>query len=446
MATETMDGLLSFTESKTTGGNYFVSNYPPYSFWTPTQLGAFFSTLERPPETQVPLGIYIHIPFCRKRCHFCYFKVYTNKKAVEIQGHLQSIINELAIYSQKPFTGARKPSFIYFGGGTPSYLSTTQLTTLATEMKKIFPWEKAEEITFECEPGTLTQKKIQVIKKIGVTRLSLGVEHFDNHVLEINGRAHRSAEIFRAYEYARTASFSQINIDLIAGMVGETEKKWQETVKQALLLEPDSLTVYQMEVPYNTAIYKTMKLSGKKIAPIADWPTKRGWTNYAFEEFEKAGYTVNSGYTAVRNPSRTRFVYRDQLWKGADLIGVGVASFGHIQGIHYQNEQNFESYDKKIATREVPAYKTLALTQEERLIRELILQLKLGHVSRCYFQKKFQIEIYQRFSRQLHLLRKAGLLNWDKENLTLTRLGLLQVDFILPEFFLPRHRNAGNTL
>ena len=119
---------------------------------------------------------------------------------------------------------------------------------------------------------------------------------------------------------------------------------------------------------------------------------------------------------------------------------------GHIQGIHYQNEQNFESYDKKIATREVPAYKTLALTQEERLIRELILQLKLGHVSRCYFQKKFQIEIYQRFSRQLHLLRKAGLLNWDKENLTLTRLGLLQVDFILPEFFLPRHRNAGNTL
>ena len=421
---------------------YFVSNYPPYSFWIPEQVEEFSTALERPTGAEVPLGVYVHLPFCRRRCHFCYFKVYTDKNASEIQAYVESIITELSIYARKPFVGDRKPAFLYIGGGTPSYLSTTQLTSLAGKMKELFPWTEAEEITFECEPGTLTEKKIGVIKEIGVTRLSLGIEHFDDHILEINGRAHRSSEIFRAYDFARSISFPQINIDLIAGMVGEAEETWRETVKQALFLEPDSVTIYQMEIPYNTSIYRDMRVSGERIAPVADWEAKRGWVQYAFEEFEKAGYTVTSGYTAVRDPSRTRFVYRDQLWKGADLVGVGVASFGHIQGTHYQNEHDFEPYRSKLAQRELPVHRALRLTEEEQLVRELILQLKLGRVSRHYFQDKFQVDICRRFSRPINLLREADLLNWDEETVRLTRTGLLQVDFLLPWFFLPQHRNA----
>ena len=433
---------MSTAESETTAGNYFVSNYPPYSFWTPEKVEEFSTALERPPGAEVPLGVYVHIPFCRRRCHFCYFKVYTDKNASEIQAYVDSIIAELSIYARKQFAGGRKPVFVYLGGGTPSYLSTTQLTSLAVEMKKLFPWTEAEEITFECEPGTLTEKKMRVIKEIGVTRLSLGIEHFDDPILEINGRAHRSAEIFRAYDFARSISFPQINIDLIAGMVGETEQKWCETVKKALLLESDSVTIYQMEIPYNTSIYRDMRVSGERIAPVADWETKRRWVRYAFEEFEKAGYTVTSGYTAVRDPSRTRFVYRDQLWKGADLVGVGVASFGHIQGTHYQNEHDFEPYRSRLALQELPVHRVLKLTEEEQVIRELILQLKLGRVSRRYFQDKFQVDICGRFSQPIHLLREADLLDWDEETVRLTRAGLLQVDFLLPWFFLPQHRNA----
>ena len=433
---------MSAAEVETTAGNYFVSNYPPYSFWTPEKVEEFSTALEQPPGVEVPLGVYVHIPFCRRRCHFCYFKVYTDKNASEIQAYVDSIIAELSIYARKQFARGRKPAFVYLGGGTPSYLSTTQLTSLAVEMKKLFPWTEAEEITFECEPGTLTEKKMRVIKEIGVTRLSLGIEHFDDPILEINGRAHRSAEIFRAYDFARSISFPQINIDLIAGMVGETEQKWCETVKKALLLESDSVTIYQMEIPYNTSIYRDMRVSGERIAPVADWETKRRWVRYAFEEFEKAGYTVTSGYTAVRDPSRTRFVYRDQLWKGADLVGVGVASFGHIQGTHYQNEHDFEPYRSRLARQELPVHRVLKLTEEEQLIRELILQLKLGQVSRRYFQDKFQVDICGRFSQPIHLLREADLLDWDEETVRLTRAGLLQVDFLLPWFFLPQHRNA----
>src|SRR5207302_2311572 len=129
---------------------------------------------------------------------------------------------EFALYAPKSFVGGRKPNFIYFGGGTPSYLSADQLRHLTDGMKALLPWDEAEEITFECEPGTLTDHKLKAIRDAGVTRLSLGVENFSDHILDINGRAHRSREIFRAYNFARELDFPQINIDLIAGMVEET--------------------------------------------------------------------------------------------------------------------------------------------------------------------------------------------------------------------------------
>ena len=118
----------------------------------------------------------------------------------------------------------RKLNFVYFGGGTPSYLSTRQLESLVSRLSAVSPWQDAEEITFECEPGTLSETKLSAIREMGVTRLSLGVENFDDRILEVNGRAHRSPEIFRAYEVARSLNFPQINIDLIAGMMGETDE------------------------------------------------------------------------------------------------------------------------------------------------------------------------------------------------------------------------------
>src|SRR5580704_12297726 len=207
---------------QTTAGNYFISNYPPYSFWTPDSVREAFDALERAPRPDTPLGIYLHIPFCRKRCHFCYFKVYTDKKADEIEGYLDAAITELKLYSEKPFIAGRKPKFIYFGGGTPSFISSKQLTRVVDDMKRLLPWDDAEEITFECEPGTLTEGKLEVIKSLGVTRLSLGIENFDDHILQINGRAHSSKEVGKSYEFARSIGFPQINIDLIAGMMGET--------------------------------------------------------------------------------------------------------------------------------------------------------------------------------------------------------------------------------
>jgi len=138
---------VSLTE-ETTAGNYFVSNYPPYSYWNQDQVSQAFEALDRPPRAGAPLGIYVHIPFCRKRCHFCYFKVYTGKDSSEIDGYLDAVVRELTLYSGKRFIGGRKPSFIYFGGGTPSYISTRQLTHLVDGMTGLLPWDQAEEVAF----------------------------------------------------------------------------------------------------------------------------------------------------------------------------------------------------------------------------------------------------------------------------------------------------------
>ena len=149
-------------------------------------------------------------------------------------------------------------------------------------MKAILPWDAAEEVTFECEPGTLTDHKLKAIRELGVTRLSLGVENFSDHVLDINGRAHRSRRFIGRMNSRANLEFPQINIDLIAGMVEETEANWQECVRQTIELSPDSVTIYQMEVPYNTKIYQEMKTAGRLVAPVADWETKRRWVDYAF--------------------------------------------------------------------------------------------------------------------------------------------------------------------
>jgi len=429
-------------------GSYFVATYPPFSVWSPDAIDRDAKpALSAAPEATVPLGLYLHIPFCRKRCHFCYFRVYTDKNAQEVAHYLDVLAREWEIYGQLPAIADRPLNFVYFGGGTPSFLSTQQLQGLVKRLTAVAPWSHAEEITFECEPGTLTAAKLSAIRRMGVTRLSLGVESFDDRILELNGRAHHSAEIAEAYQGARSFDFPQINIDLIAGMLGETDDNWHRSVQRTLELEPDSVTIYQMELPFNTTISKDLlKRTGQFAEPIAGWPQKRQWMEEAFEALERAGYHVGSAYTAVKDPTRTRFVYRDRLWQGADMAGLGVASFGHVNGVHMQNKDTWESYSEAIVRGELPLGRAYRPTEEERMIRELVLQLKLGTVRPAYFEGKYAVSILKRFRDQFASLAAEGYLaGANDEAVSLSRQGLLRVDVLLPRFFLPEHAGIRYT-
>tara|TARA_R110002095_G_scaffold194927_1_gene173380 strand:- start:2306 stop:3616 length:1311 start_codon:yes stop_codon:yes gene_type:complete len=432
------------TTGTTEIGSYFVSNYPPFSQWKQEYVTRIHEVLNQSPDASIPMGLYIHIPFCRKRCKFCYFRVYEKQNAKTIDRYVQALEREFELLSQVEAIRGRTLDFTYFGGGTPSYLSSKQLLSVRDRLSSLLSWETAKEVTFECEPGTLNLEKVQTLKEIGITRISLGIESFNDQLLEANGRAHLTPEVFRAYEWIQDVGFPQVNIDLIAGMMGETDENWTESVEKAAALSPDNITIYQMELPHNTIISKDIKEMGIT-SPIADWATKRRWMNEAIESLQSKGYHLASGNELVKNPETDRFAYRDNLFRGNDLIATGVSSFGHMQGVHYQNLDRLENYLETVEAGELPINRALEPTERQRLIREFVLQLKEGRVLTQPFFDKFGVKLNEEFSEALENQQKAGYLTFDESQIKLTRKGLLQADSLLTEYFEPEHRMVRYT-
>lgn len=433
------------TEKKTEVGSYFISNYPPYSRWNAESIAAVEQALHQPPQVTTPLGLYLHIPFCRKRCKFCYFKVFTDVKAEDVQRYVDALCKEISMVAELPIMGQRPFRFVYFGGGTPSFLSPKQLTTLADRLRQHISWDGAEEVTFECEPGTLSETKVKTLREqVGVTRLSLGVENFDDKVLEENGRAHLSKQVFASWQWIQDAGFANVNIDLISGMVGESWDNWKENIRRTVELSPDSVTIYQMELPFNT-VYSADILGNKIETPVADWPTKRAWVDYAFAELESAGYSVSSAYTMVKDASKVNFSYRDNLWTGADLIATGIASFGHASGIHYQNLADLEKYYAAIDGGNLPLGRGFVPTKHQLLVREMILLLKRGYLSIGYFRDKYGIDIYQQWPDAWQTYIDNEYVTIDGDTIRLSRPGLLRADALLPAFFEEEHQGVRYT-
>ncbi len=430
---------------KTDVGSVFVSNYPPYSFWEEDVVERALSSLDAKGDPDTPVGLYLHIPFCRKRCKFCYFRVYTDKNARDIDTYLEALAAEVEMNGTKARFEGRHLDFVYFGGGTPSYISVKHLETLVERVKAVFPWRRTREVAFECEPGTLSQPKLEAIRKIGVTRLSLGVENMNDDILRENGRAHLRQEIEEVLPWIEALDFPWVNIDLISGMVGETWETWCETVSRAIDIDADTVTIYQMELPFNTTYSKALRDDAAGAPNVADWETKRAWHDYAIERFELAGYRATSAYTLSKNGRPGGFVYRDALWRSSDMIGTGVASFSHVGGVHYQNKTGWDPYLNDLAEGRLPVGRGFIPSAEELLTREMILQLKLGTIEPSYFSGKFGEDILSKFGTVYSGLEDDGMLSVSADRVQLSRRGLLRVDQLLPRFYDAAYRNARYT-
>ena len=431
--------------TKTEVGSYFISNYPPFSQWDKNELPKVESAMAAAPINETPLGLYLHIPFCRKRCKFCYFKVFTDQNAKDIEAYVAALCREIELVSKLPVMGDRPFRFVYFGGGTPSFLSSKQLTSLVDRLRENINWDQAEEVTFECEPGTLQESKLKTLRELGVTRLSLGVENFTDSILEENGRAHLSKEVYRSWDWIKNLDFPNVNIDLISGMVGETWENWKFNIAEAIKFSPESVTIYQMELPFNT-VYSKDILGNKIETPVADWQTKRDWLNYAYDEFLAAGYKVSSAYTVVKDDGKVNFSYRDNLWQGSDLLATGIASFGHVSGVHYQNKADMKQYQSDLMEHgRMPLGRAYQPSPQQLLIREMILQLKRGYLDPGYFQKKFDINILSQWETEFTAHRDNGMLEFDESEIRLTRKGLLHADALLPVFFEAKHQGVRYT-
>jgi oxygen-independent coproporphyrinogen-3 oxidase len=228
-------------------------------------------------------------------------------------------------------------------------------------------------------------------------------------------------------------------------MVGETWDNWKDSVRRTVELSPDSVTIYQMELPFNT-VYSKDILGNHVEIPVADWPTKRAWVDYAFDELAAAGYHISSAYTMVKSPDKVNFSYRDNLWRGSDLLSTGIASFGHVSGIHYQNLPDWGGYiGSLLEENKLPLARAMRPTQHQLLIREMILQLKKGYLDADYFRQKFGAEIVDQWRGQWQTYADQGMLTIDGDRIELTRKGLLHADALLPAFFEPEHQGVRYT-
>ncbi len=347
--------------------------------------------------------------------------------------YVSDLLHEIKLINSLPVAQNRLPKFIYFGGGTPSLLPLSQLKRLFSEMKARFPWDQTEEVSFECAPKTATSEKIAFLREAGVTRISMGIQQLNDEVLKANGRIHTSADTQRAFSIIKSESFAVFNVDLIVGLVNETDKSFFDSLDKVITMNPDSITIYQLEIPPNTPLYKSLSAdSNSKCLP--DWNTKRRRLDAAFLKMEQAGYHIRSAYAAVRDPQKHRFIYQEEQYRGADLLGVGLASFSYAQGVHYQNHASMQKYRESIENNELPLSRGCVLTKDEQLIRQFVLQLKLGSVSVSRFLKEFGVNICQRFEEPLSRLKSHQILEMDGDFICLTREGLLRADRILSDF------------
>ncbi len=424
-------------------GNYFVATYPPFATWTPETVGAVSRLLEKPQAcSDAPLGLYVHIPFCVERCQYCYYLSHAGKSLRDMDVYVDAVADEWRLYRNTPAMAGRDPSFVYFGGGTPSLLPNKTLARVMDRLQSIAPWTAAEEVCFECAPKTATGSKLSILRDNGVTRVNLGVQSFNDDVLRQNGRVHLAADVDRAYEAIRIAGFPLVNIDLIVGLVGETEASFFESVDRVIAMAPESVTIYQLEIPVNTPLCHELDAGGVDVDLIS-WPEKRRRLGIAFDRLEAAGYTVRSAYSAVRDEKEHTFVYQDAQYHGADLVGLGVASFSYLDGVHFQNIASDERYFEHVRGQALPIRRAYELNNDERLIREFVLQLKLGHVDVDRLRDRFCVDPLHRFADALQELQRDGEIQVDVNGVTLTRDGLLRVDRFLPMFYLPGHRDAG---
>ncbi len=227
-------------------------------------------------------------------------------------------------------------------------------------------------------------------------------------------------------------------------MVGETWDNWKENIRKTIELSPESVTIYQMELPFNT-VYSKDILGNKVESSGCRLGHQTSMGGIRVYEFQNAGYSVSSAYTVVKDPTKVNFSYRDNLWQGADLLATGIASFGHASGVHYQNLADLEQYLGTIESGNLPLGRGFVPTDHQRLVREMILLLKRGYLDAGYFRDKFGVEIVEHFASQWQDYLREGYVTIEGDSIRLTTDGLLRVDGLLPAFFEPEFQGVRYT-
>jgi len=419
-------------------GEYYVPTYPPFAAWSYHSNSPLLQVPGPLPPT-APLALYVHVPFCVSKCDFCNNHSYIGARDNVVHSYVDAVAKEADLYGRQHLIQRRPVSSVYIGGGTPSALTVDQIDRLVSGIQYSIPWRETREVTFECAPRSVRAHFMEALRSLGITRVSLGVQSFNNLLLKLNGRIHYAEDTLRAARTIREVGFQSFNIDLMVGLLGETEHDWADTLARTIALGPDSITVYQTEVPRGTQLYRDYQ-ENRLPTDLVSWEVKHTRVERAFETLEAAGYTVASGYSAIKSPDHL-LQYEKHIATGGDLLGLGVSAFSFLGKSHFQNDITLESYESELIQDKLPLKRTYKLNESDRLVREFILQLKCGSVNTASLQSKFGHDPVQLFQDLLNGLENDGFLLQSDSRINLTRKGLVCVDRLLPRFFAPEFSN-----
>jgi len=376
----------------------------------------------------MPAGIYIHIPFCLSKCYYCDF--YSKPASdEEINEYVECLIKEIKIvlprYSEKKF------DTIYIGGGTPSILKIIQLENIFKTLFKFINPSDIVETTLEANPETLTQGKLKALKKIGINRLSIGIQSTHNHLLKLLNRVHNKKKAIESIELARKAGFNNLNVDLIFGIPQQTMKDWDETLDTVTFLRPEHLSVYNLTVEKGTKLYNLIKTNQLQL-PDEDLQIRM--FKYAMKLLPNRDYK----HYEISNYALDEFSCKHNLkyWQGDEYLGIGVASHSWMNGKRFYIPRNIKLYMENVKRDMIPYRYDKVRGLRRRIAEKLMLGLRLiSGISTSDFQKNHNIDLLRFFSDEIKELKDMELISINKTRMKLTKKGILLSNEVMSKFF-----------
>jgi len=362
-------------------------------------------------------GLYVHIPFCVQKCAYCDFATAPYRASV-VPDFLDALCREADMYAshvRRPFTS------VFFGGGTPSLLTGEQMNALMAHLRASFPISGDAEVTVEANPGSFDAAKLDAYRKAGVNRLSIGAQVFDDSMLSLLGREHSAEDTFESLRLARDAGFDNVNLDLIFGLPGQSLSDWERTVRVALELAPEHLSVYGLTIEPKT-VFAYRERRGELLIP--DEETQAAMYEHSLDALESAGYRHYeiSNYAKPGRESRHNRIY----WENAPYLGLGPGAWGYLDGERYGNLRSVGGYMKRLREGVSPVVERERLTGRPARAETVMQALRLREgVSFEAYRKRYDVELLADFGDDLKPLIAAGLLEQTATHLRLTRRGLL---------------------
>jgi len=410
----------------------FINQYPPLNVLNKEEVEQMFQKDE--------IHLYVHIPFCKAKCDFCYYLSFPIGNQSVPEEYMKALQTELELYSAMPEIQTKQIRTIYFGGGTPALLSEEQISALVQVIRQKFTVMENIEFCVEVGPELDTSKeKLQLLKNLGVNRISIGCQSTDDKILNKNGRYRSSANFYSSYERIKNTGFACINVDIMSGLIGQSSESFLKTIDDIIALQPQNISIYKLEVYLNNELYKKLR-SGKIELSSDDLEIKQVKAGY--ERLLSQGYTLANHFSFYSNAAYDH-VHRRELWNGADMLGIGLSSHSSVNGFLYQNESAMEVYYERLKNGKLPVKRGHKMTIQEKIAQKMILGLKNLNVNRHMFIEQFGLDPLEIYKDQLNILQGQGLAIIGDDYIRLTFDGSMYADDIVKEFYLPQHKSMS---